>query len=464
MTTDQPSLGITIMPDFAQSEGVDAVLENIVERLGCSVLCTTPSVAERCPEGTGVREPPADAGAGLGRTLDRPLWGDRALWMKTATSFRPNPALYRDSPYPPPLPEELTDREGGTVASLLAGAKRAGMKVQLQLMAAAPPGLRVQCRDDDYADEQPLTIFGRPVPGRVDANLSLAGQGLRRYMRALVTDLLANYPEIDALRFDWPEYPPYALESLLFDFSPAAVKRGEELGHDVEAIRARVLEGLRELAPRLATAPETVDSEKLATTGSWGADLLAYRAALVGDYVRDLAAIVRAVSGGRVGVVMQAFPPPLNRLSGFDFAGIDGAVDEVSVKHYTMHWPMIERGYVERLAQATGADPDKMFTLVHGALGLNGNASTREALRYPEPDEPHPADNASLRRSVETAAGALRRSRFSTIVHGYGPPDDVERRFRAVLESPCRHLHINRYGYLSDEKIARLGAIWRASR
>lgn len=461
MSTEQTSLGITIMPDYAQSEGVDAVLENIVERLGCTVLCTTPSVAERCPEGSGVREPPADAGAGLGRTLDRPLWGNTALWMRTATSFRPDPALYRNSPYSPPAPEPLTEREGGTVGRLLAGAKRAGLNVQLQLMAAAPPGLRVQCRDDD-AGEQPLTIFGRPLPGRVDANVSLASQGLRSYMQALVTDLLANYPDCDALRFDWPEYPPYAPDSLLFDFCPAAVKRGQELGHDVEAIRARALEGLQDVSRRLAIAPDAVDLGALLADGGWAADLLAFRAAIVGDYVRNLTAIVREVSGGRVGVVMQAFPPPLNRLSGFDFAGLDGVADEVAVKHYTMHWPMIERSYVERLAQLTGAEPDAAFAPVHRWLGLNGDAPTRDALRYPEPDEPHPADDAGLRRSVETAAGALRRSRFSTIVHGYGPPDDVERRFRAVLESPCRHLHINRYGYLSDEKIARLGAIRRA--
>ncbi|WP_332696120.1 hypothetical protein [Bosea sp. (in: a-proteobacteria)] len=463
MSIEQTSLGITIMPDYAQSEGVDAVLENIVDRLGCTVLCTTPSVAEPCPEGSGVREPPADAGAGLGRTLDRPLWGNTALWMRTAASFRPDPALYRDSLYSPPLAEPLTDREGGTVARLLAGAKRAGMSVQLQLMAAAPPGLRVQCRDDDTG-EQPLTIYGKPVPGRVDANVSLASQGLRRYMRALVIDLLANYPDCDALRFDWPEYPPYAPDSLLFDFSPAAVKRGQELGHDVEAIRARALEGVQALSRRFAAAPEAVDFEALLAQGSWAAELLAFRAAIVGDYVRDLTAIVRDVSGGRVGVVMQAFPPPMNRLSGFDFAGIDGVADEVAVKHYTMHWPMIERNYVERLAQLTGVDADAAFAGVHRWLGLNGNASTRDGLRYPEPDEPHPAGDDELRRAVESAAGELRQSRFSTIVHGYGPLDDVERRFRAVLESPCRHLHLNRYGYLSDEKIARLGVIWRANR
>jgi hypothetical protein len=453
-------LGITVMPDYAQSEGVDAVLENIVERLGCDVICTMPSVAERCAEHLGVREPPADAGAGLARTLDRPLWGDTALWMRTAPSFVPNPKFYRDTPYAPPEPDALTQREGHIVAGMLAKAKRAGLTTQLQVMAAAPPALRVQQRPDAGTDE-PLSVFGTPVRGRVDANVSLASEALRAYMRALVADLLANYPDCDALRFDWPEYPPYALDSLLFDFSPPAVKRGQELGHDVEALRARALEGLRKARKNMAG--EAVAIEALLQPGGWAADLLAFRSAIVTDYVGALTTIVKEASYGRVGVVMQAFPPPLNLLSGLDFAAVDGIADEIAIKHYTMHWPMIERGYVEQLAAATDVDADTVFAAIHRWLGLNGGAQTRESLRYPEPHEPHPADDDALRRTVEIAASRINRSRLSVIAHGYGPPDDVERRFRAVLETPCRNLHINRYGYLSDAKIARLGAIWRES-
>jgi hypothetical protein len=462
MTTPAPkrSLGITVMPDYAQAEGVDAVLENIVERLGCDAICTMPSVAERCAERLGVREPPADAGAGLARTLDRPLWGDTALWMRTAPSFAPNPGFYRDTPYAPPQPDLLTQREGPIVAQMLSKARRAGLTTQLQVMAAAPPALRVQQRPDAGTDE-PLTVFGTPVRNRVDANVSLASEGLRAYMRALVADLLANYPDCDALRFDWPEYPPYALDSLLFDFSPPAVKRGQELGHDVEAIRARALEGLRKT--RTDIAGKVVAIEALLRAGGWAADLLAFRSAIVTDYVGALTTIVKEASHGRVGVVMQAFPPPLNRLSGLAFAAVDGIADEIAVKHYTMHWPMIERGYVERLAAVTGVDADTVFAAVHRWLGLNGGAETREALRYPEPHEPHPADDDALRRTVEIAAGQINRSRLSVVAHGYGPLGDVERRFRAVTETPCRHLHINRYGYLSDAKIARLGAIWRGN-
>lgn len=452
------SLGITVMPDFAQSEGVARVIENVAGRLGCDVICTMPSVAERCPEGVGAREPPADAGAGLARTLDRPLWGDKAIWMRTAPSFAPNRELYRGSPFAPPEPDALTAREGKVVSALLSAARRAGLSTQLQIMAAAPPSIRVQNRECSGGDE-PLTVFGHPVPNRVDANISLASAGLRAHMRALITDLLANYPECDALRFDWPEYPPYALDSLLFDFSAAAVARGQELGHDVERIRHRAIEALK----ALRASQKTLASLTIAglERESWAADLLAFRSAIVSDYVAALTAMVREASGGRAEVVMQAFPPPLNRLSGFDFARIDGIPDEVSVKHYTMHWPMIERGYIERLAALTGIPPGAIFEKLHGWLGLNGHARSFEELRYPEPDEPHPAGDDALRRTVEIAAGALSQSRLSIIAHGYGPLDDVERRFRALLSGPCQRVHINRYGYLSDEKIGRLGPAWR---
>jgi hypothetical protein len=324
------------------------------------------------------------------------------------------------------------------------------------MMAAAPPGLRVQCRQSGHGDE-PLTVFGRPVANRIDANVSLASPGLRLYMRALVTDLLNHYPACDALRFDWPEYPPYAPDSLLFDFCAAAVRRGGELGHDVEGVRRRVIAGLR--VARSAAGLRLADI----LSAGWACDLMAFRAAIVADYVADLTAIVKDVSKGRVGVVMQAFPPPLNRLSGFDFAGVDSVPDEVAIKHYTMHWPMIEAGYVRRVAGLTGAAAPALFEALHGWLGLNGDAHSLDELRYPEPDEPHPADGEALQRTVREAAAGLRRSRLSVVAHGYGPVADVERRFRAALGS-CPHVHINRYGYLSDEKIDRLGAVSREAR
>ena len=87
------SLGITVMPEYAQSEGIEAVLHNIIDVAGASSVTTSPYVAARAAPGTGHREPPGDGGLGHKRLLDRPLWGADELWMTAAPSFRPDPAL-----------------------------------------------------------------------------------------------------------------------------------------------------------------------------------------------------------------------------------------------------------------------------------------------------------------------------------------------------------------------------------
>lgn len=454
------SLGITMMPEFAQCEGVNAVVDAIGGRLGADVLVTTPSVVEPVAAGLGVREPPDDGGAGNDRTLDRALWGKTSLHIRSAPSFAPDPARYAGLAYRPPVADALTAREGPVVGRLLDAAKAAGLKVQLQLMAAAPPAIRVQERAPRDRDE-PLTPFGAAVPGRVDANRSLASEDLRAYMRALIGDVLANYPACDALRFDWPEYPPYAPASLMFDFSPAAVQRGAALGHDVEGLRRRVTGELSAWrgAGRL---PPARGLDALLAGMPVLAELLAYRAALVADYVTALTGMVREMSGGRVEAIMQAFPPPLNRLSGFDFGALDGVPAEIAVKQYTMHWPMIERAHVAGVAAGAGVPEAAALDFVRPLLGLDdAPPGPVEHIVYPDPDRPHPAGSALLGAMAAAACGAITRSRASVIVHGYGPTDDVLRRFDAVAATSPR-LHINRYGYLSDAKITALGARWQA--
>ena len=47
------------------------------------------------------------------------------------------------------------------------------------------------------------------------------------------------------------------------------------------------------------------------------------------------------------------------------------------------------------------------------------------------------------------------------LAHGYGPPEDFARRLRAAWNGAQGLVWINRYGYLSDEKLDAIGAICR---
>ena len=50
------------------------------------------------------------------------------------------------------------------------------------------------------------------------------------------------------------------------------------------------------------------------------------------------------------------------------------------------------------------------------------------------------------------------------ITHGYGPVEDVMRRFDAVAQGADGAVEINRYGYLSDAKLEAIGAKIAAAR
>ena len=52
------TLGITVMPEWIQVEGIDALLDNLQGRAGATAIATSPYVMEPADKATGGREPP----------------------------------------------------------------------------------------------------------------------------------------------------------------------------------------------------------------------------------------------------------------------------------------------------------------------------------------------------------------------------------------------------------------------
>ena len=65
-----------------------------------------------------------------------------------------------------------------------------------------------------------------------------------------------------------------------------------------------------------------------------------------------------------------------------------------------------------------------------------------------------------MRKIAQVRAAAGPEMAITPLVHGYGPVNDVVRRFRLVAESGADGVWINRYGYLGDDKIEAIGAVW----
>ena len=465
--------GVTVLPEYAQVEGPEAVLDRLQRRAGITAVSTSPYVMEPSAGGQGAREPPDDAGQGLVRLLDRPLWdGRRELIVRTAPSFVPNKCLYDGLRYQPPEPTALTEHEGPGVGRFIGEAKRRGLKVYLQVQAAIPPGYRVQF-GGPVAEDEPRLPDDRKATGRVDRNGCLASPHIRAYAAAMIADLLAAYPDIDGFRIDWPEYPAYSLDSLFLDFSPHAMAAASRLGFDVKRMRhdALALYGLIKgglddatLSMLAAPAQGAYAALRLVTRFPGFLDLLRLKALLSAELAAVYRTALDAAGGKDKELWSLVFAPPFSLFSGFDY-GLSGRhCDEIGVKIYTMHWPMVLSSYGRDLLAANARLTEAV--VVRALAGLLGFAdgsphTTLHDYRYPEPDEPHPIAPDAQRRKIETARQESAHARVHALVHGYGPAEDFALRLRVAWEASEGRIWLNRYGYLADAKLDAIGAIQR---
>lgn len=448
-------LGVTVMPEYLQSEGIDCVLHNIADRLGGTSVTTSPYVATQCGPGKGFREPPEDAGAGKKRLLERPLWGKREVYMETAPSFVPDLSLYDKTSYAPETPTALTHTNGVLIGQFISAAKTKGLKTYLQIMAASPPSLRVQV-GHPHAQDQPMLPNGQPVPDRVDRNASLASADMREYMRALITDLCRNYPDCDGFKFDWPEYPPYHFTSLFADYNPQVAAYANEIGIDLTALANGMVkdclnsEGILRHWEYMKSKSFAEAMNYMRSSSQTFDDHFRLRTHLVESYASFLRECVDEASGGSKTVFLQGFPPPWNTLSGFNSTNLKHHAHELAIKFYTMHWPMMGANYVEHGHKKFGvprSDIANFFSknfMGHEEIGKDHNF-----LKYPEPDMAHGISTEKILSTFK----AFGHDDAVGITHSYGPCDDVVLRCAALIEATNHNIEINRYAYLSEEKI-----------
>ncbi len=450
------ALGVTVMPEWFACEGIDAVLDRL-QQLGATALATSPYVMEQGTAADGGREPPADGDAGKVRPLDRDLWGQRELWVRTAPSLVHDRARYAGLRYQPLPPTPLTLAQPDLLDRVCAAANARGIAVYLQVMAASPPGYRVQFAGV-HADDQCLGADGLEHRDRVDRNASLASPHIAAYTAALVTELAVRYPLAAGIRLDWPEYPPYDMKSALFDFNPALLALLQQRGADPVHVRLQVAAwaaGVRSAAALAAAHGPAAVMDALraadwnALTAAHGplAPLFAAKKAAARALLAQCRAALDNLPGPRRRLEPQFFPPPFHHVSGGPLDALDGIADAIGIKLYTMHWPMLARYWARDLfGAAAPAQLDAVTAAVASLFGLTDALDgDGRRLRYPEPHEAHPVGMQAQHDKLVVArqlAGAVPVRAF---VHSYGPSADVVARYRIAARSGGP-VWINRYG------------------
>lgn len=456
-------LGITVLPEYLQVEGSERVLANLA-RMGATAVATSPYVMEPADERTGSREPPDDAGAGKVRLLERPLWGRRELFVRTAPAFSPDPKLYQGLRYAPPPTTELTRKHGYVVRDFIRAAQMKHLKVYLQVQAAIPPGYRVQF-GGPTDDDQPRLPDGSIPARRLAKNGSLASPAIRDYGLALIRDLCQAYPDIQGLRIDWPEYPPYFLDDVFLDFGAPAAAAAKRLGFDFDAMRRAASQLYQHLHGALTDAelaPWSADDggrflllRQLANRPAL-LDWLRFKAVLAEEMLASYRQALTAAGGKDKELMPNAFPPPFTLASGFDFARAAKHCSAVSVKLYTMHWAMMLRFWGDELRQANPKVSEAVLARVLVKLFDIADDAGLPKLTdygYPEPDQPHPAGVKAQARKIAQAQSEAGAMPILALAHAYGPPADFRARLQTAFRASPHGVWINRYGYLSDEKM-----------
>ena len=456
--------GITVLADFVLNEGIDGILDNITERAGANAIAVNPIVTAEAAEGVGSWQPPADAGSSP-RVFDRPLWGKTSLWVRSGPSYRPNTSLYAGSPYQPKQPNDLTEKHGALVGDFIDAALDRGLKVYFQIPSVTPSGLR---------DEDRPRLPNGEIPERMADTGSLASPAIRSYVGAFVRDLLETYPNVTGFRPDWPEYPCYKLPEAFQDFNDHVALWAGDHGFDFGAIKQDVGRFYSYLHGDLTNRDleEFADEER----GKWAQTRLLREFPNVYEWFRLKRALsldlltfwretITAAGGPEKELSANAFMPPLTLWTGLDLSGAADICDAVSPKLYTMHWSvMVEFWGRVLLDHNEGLDESLVVRALVNLFDIDDQATASKIsdYGYPLPDESHPIPNGPQERRIRQVLAEVRGKADTTfLMHGYGPLDDFARRFKLVAESDAEGVWINRYGYLSDEKLDRVGDIWR---
>lgn len=472
-------LGVVLTPAEVQDEGLDRVLDTIVQA-GATAISPTLGVYAPAPPGEGSREPPLDV-SGEARLLDRPLWGRRELWMRGYTPHPPDPSIWRDVPYPPsPLaPPELRP---DVVRAILDGARARGLAVEIQVSPYTLPGAPGgQTFGGGHG-----TGVAADRPRRVDGSIGeriVAGHGclnnprVRALGRARLREAILHYPDMDGIFLDWTEYTCYFLEDCFTCFCEHCEAAAAAHGYDWARIRQdtqALWDRLHRLTPadvaRASDAagwPYVLADERVAFPGV--NDLLRFKA----DSVRDAAAELRRTmdEAGASGVALglNGFAPPWSHVTGMDYASVHQVVQATRCKLFTFHWPMIVCWWSESLlAWNPGLDEQPVLRAVQAALDLppplDEHRNTLAEYGMPRPDEPHPIALEVLTRKINQAvrlAGAAGQAENClAYVHSYRPAAEFGRVLEAVLASEATGCWVQRYGYLSDEKLAIMRDVW----
>ncbi len=467
--------GIVLTTAEIAAEGLDTVLDAVAST-GANALSTSLGILWPGRPGDGVREPPLDV-AGAARLLDRPLWGQRELYLKGASPYAADAALWAGIAYPPPALAPPAHRQD-IPRQIIDGAWQRGLAAHIQVspytLPGAPGGQSPQSgHSSGTVQDRPVRIDGQVAERIVAGHGCLNNPQVRALGRARILEAAQHYGDVDGIFLDWAEYTTYFLEDTFAccceHCRAAALAAGYPWAEMIDNTKA-LWNRLHHLTNADLQAAIAAPAWPFAFAGSAtdypGFTALQHsKATTVVAALTDLRATLDQ-AGYDVPLEANGFAPPWNSFTGMDYHRVGQVAAATRCKLFTFHWPMITRWWAESLlAWNPTLDQSLVLRAVTACLDLpappDEQRQTLADYGMPHPTQPHPITMAALTRKLnQAAAQAGTGAPCQAYLHSYRPAAEFAAVLQAAAASNARGCWVQRYGYLSDEKLAIIRTAW----
>jgi hypothetical protein len=289
---------------------------------------------------------------------------------------------------------------------------------------------------------------------------------------ALVEDTLTHLTGVDGLFTDWAEFGAYRLQDHFACFCPHCERAATEQGIDWQAVRRDVralwdwLHALDsralERARRMLHHPSEL-VELLAQHPGWTA-FLRFKAQTVTRFYRRVRELMDRLDLEGVTLSARGWPPPWNLSSGMDYGALAEICDAVTPKLFTFDYSAMPRWYGQTLLEWNPElSESEILDALVAWMNLPDDIERRSFAHYhiPAPGERHPTRIDAYRPRLDEVVDQVGgRARVYPFAHAYLPTAQWKRMLALISDSRVDGVWVQMYGYLSDEKLAVLRAMW----
>lgn len=435
--------------DF-QYNDIDSILDSM-KKIGVHRMAVSSLAFKETGNASDNRLPPLDID-GEERILERPFPdGSHVKYGKRYLPFSPDMERFNNTTYKPVSSlMRYTLDSNDILKDVVIKAKNKGISVTISIPSEGISG---------HIDDYPIDPFGKEHILQISRKGCINSANVVNYYIAMIGEIVKRYHP-DRIMLDWVEYTNYFFSDNLVCFCPHCKKKAIDYGFDLKKMQDAALNVFRNISSMnqvpISGGKEWIEIWETISPGI--SELFRFKAQACIDFVSTIRGFLDSIGASDTGIQISCFAPPMNIGTGLDYSRVAAISQtiEVQPKMYRFHWALMVKWYAEELAKINDhIKPEEWIPFVKDLLRVTDTSCMLNHYKMPGPKEFGAIDYQCELEKI-SAVEKAGQSGITYRIHGYGPDELFRKRVIRANESSIDLCSVQRYGYLSDNKLAML--------